>query len=111
MKTLVLLRHAKSDGDNIHDADHDRGLSKRGEKDISEIALRLLKKDISPKILLSSSANRAVSTSKIFIENLGLSPDILKIEPQLYLAIPSDILSLIKKQESSTSELFIVGHT
>ena len=110
MKTLVLLRHAKSDGDNIHDVDHDRGLSKRGEKDISEIALRLLKKDISPKILLSSSANRAVSTSKIFIENLGLSPDILKIEPQLYLAIPSDILSLIKKQESSTSELLIVGH-
>ena len=64
MKTLVLLRHAKSDADIIHDADHDRGLSKRGEKDISEIALRLLKKDISPKNVLSSSAYRAVSTSK-----------------------------------------------
>ena len=110
MKTLILLRHAKSDWNNIYLSDHDRSLSKRGEKDISEVALRLLKTNISPKLLLSSTATRAISTSKIIIETLGLSPDILKTEPQLYLATPSDILSLIKKQESITSALIIIGH-
>ena len=110
MKTLILLRHAEANANNKYAEDHGKDLSRRGEQDVIEIALRLLGRDITPTSCLSSTATRTVSTAKKTIKTLNLSADILKTDARLYLATHSDILNVIGEQENIISELLVIGH-
>jgi phosphohistidine phosphatase len=64
VKTIYLLRHAKSSWDDPELADIDRPLAKRGKKARKAIARHLLKKDMRPALILCSPAKRARSTLK-----------------------------------------------
>ena len=110
MKTLILLRHADANSNNRYAEDHSKVLSRRGEQDVFEMALRLLELNIAPTSCLSSTATRTVSTAKKIINTLNLSTDILKTDSRLYLATHSDVLKVIEEQENSISELLVIGH-
>ncbi|HEY0731207.1 MAG TPA: histidine phosphatase family protein, partial [Chitinophagaceae bacterium] len=56
MKTVILVRHAKSSWDNIGEADIDRPLNERGKKDAPEMAKRLKKRDLEVDVFITSHA-------------------------------------------------------
>ena len=68
MKTLILVRHAKSSWEH-HFIDHERPLSLRGFKN-AEMISNELKSQINPDLIVSSEAVRAKTTAEIFIKNL-----------------------------------------
>ena len=67
MKTLLLVRHAKSSWDLDVD-DFDRELNPRGKRDAPEMAERLIKKEVEIDAFVSSPAKRAITTAAFFAE-------------------------------------------
>jgi phosphohistidine phosphatase len=65
MKTLLLMRHAKSDWDADYGADHDRPLNERGRRSARAMGELLAEKGIQPGLILSSTALRARSTAML----------------------------------------------
>ena len=68
MKTLILVRHAKSDWGTPSLGDFDRPLNDRGKRDAPVMAQRLLDKKIKIDAFISSPAKRAKKTATVFAE-------------------------------------------
>ena len=64
MKTLLLLRHAKSSWDNSDLADHDRPLNGRGRRDAPRMGQLLAQHDLTPDLIVTSAARRAATTAE-----------------------------------------------
>src|SRR5512132_3138635 len=60
MRTLFLIRHAKSSWDDTALPDKDRPLNDRGKRDAPKMGKRLAKRDVKPDLILSSPAKRAL---------------------------------------------------
>ena len=70
MKTLYVIRHAKSSWDDPTLSDFDRPLNNRGKKDAPTMGKRLAQRQVVPDLLLSSPAERALTTCKIIAEEI-----------------------------------------
>jgi phosphohistidine phosphatase len=70
MKTLFLIRHAKSSWDDTTLPDKDRPLNDRGRRDAPKMGERLAKRDVKPDLILSSPAVRALRTAEIIAKKL-----------------------------------------
>jgi phosphohistidine phosphatase len=70
MKTLFLIRHAKSSWDDTALPDKDRPLGDRGRRDAPKMGKRLAKRDVKPDLILSSPARRALTTAEIIAKKL-----------------------------------------
>ena len=110
MKTLVLLRHAKSSWKDPYLSDHDRPLNKRGKKDAPEMARRYIQQFPVPDLLISSTARRTMDTAKLFCEVLGLSPDQSESDRDLYHADAFAMLQIIGGLDNTLNTVFLVGH-
>jgi len=110
MKTLTLLRHAKSSWSNTGLADRDRPLNKRGEKDAPEMGRRIDVAGVRPSLIVSSPAVRAWSTAKIVADILNYPTEFLQREKQLYLASLDDLLDVVVQQDEGFNNLMIVAH-
>src|SRR5215217_5847539 len=86
MKTLILVRHAKSSWDVIGQKDFDRVLNDRGKKDAPEMAQRLKEKGLKVDLFVSSPAKRAHKTAKYFAEAFKTDKDDIVLIDQLYEA-------------------------
>ena len=71
---------------------------------------RLAAREVSPSLIISSSAVRARRTAKIVAEALEYPAESLQIESDLYLATAEKILELVRSQEDNVSDLLVVGH-
>jgi len=109
MKTIYLIRHAKSDWSEPFIGDIDRGLNARGRKSIPIIAKALKEKKIKPDIIISSPAKRAKLTIKGLLKELDRSNKIT-YKDKLYMADTDTILSVVKEIEDKYDSVFIVGH-
>jgi phosphohistidine phosphatase len=109
MKSLYLIRHAKSDWSDASKSDFERGLNKRGQKAIFTMADALVKKKVMPDLILASAATRAKLTAKGLASEIGYSGKIQYID-ELYLAEPIDMITMIKKIKDKYDNVFIVGH-
>ena len=65
MKTLLILRHAKSSWDNLDLSDYDRPLNKRGKRDAPRMGDFLRQQELVPDLIISSTAKRAKNSQKI----------------------------------------------
>lgn len=110
MKTLTILRHAKSSWDSPSLADSERPLNKRGERDAPVMARRIQESGIRPSLILSSPAVRAWTTARIVAKALGYPLEFLQREKDLYLASLDRILDVIVAQDNGFNNLMIVGH-
>jgi phosphohistidine phosphatase len=110
MKTLTLLRHAKSSWDEPGLADHDRPLNNRGEHDVPRMASRLADAGIRPSLILSSPALRAWTTAKLVAREIGYPIEFLQREPNLYLASAKTLIDVIGRQEKRFNNVVLVGH-
>jgi len=109
MKTLYLIRHAKSDWSNPFLSDFNRPLNKRGEKNAPFMGKILASKKIMPDLIISSPANRAKTTAKKIAKNISYIQDIV-YEETIYEANSVDIENLIKKLDNKYNKIFLVGH-
>jgi phosphohistidine phosphatase len=114
MKTLYLIRHAKSSWDNPDLSDFDRPLNKRGEKDAPTMAKRLKEKQLTPDFMITSPAVRALDTCIAFAKILGYDKAKIKTDKRLYHASEDQILTVIrelKEHERDEEEVvFLFGH-
>jgi phosphohistidine phosphatase len=110
MKTLYVVRHAKSSWDAPGLDDFDRPLNERGKKDAPRMGKRLSKKQIRPDLLLSSPAKRAWSTCKRIAEELHYPEKKIVTETNLYHADEEEIFSVIQKVDDKHNTLMIFGH-
>ena len=110
MKTLIIVRHGKSDWSYEELADIDRPLKPRGVNDAYNMAGRLKSKNIIPDLIITSPANRALYTSIIFAREIGVSLNQIEINESLYFSYESDILQIIKNVNDTISTLMIFGH-
>lgn len=110
MKTLTLLRHAKSSWKNHDLADHQRPLNRRGEKDAPAMAARISGAGIRPSLILSSPALRAWTTAKIVAREISYPIEFLQREEDLYLADVESLLAFLERQDSKFNSIMLVGH-
>ena len=103
MKTLILIRHAKSDWGNEGLNDSERPLNERGKKDAPEMAERLRKKGLKIDAFISSPAKRALRTARYFAKEFEIDKDEIHVENALYGALPSQfeqIVAALKDKEN-----------
>lgn len=110
MKSLILVRHAKSDWTNTGVSDSERPLNKRGERDAPYMGQLLAKKGIKPDLVISSPALRCKSTVQIFSKEMNILESAIKYSDKLYAAGDDEILAAINKVDDNVRCLMVVGH-
>lgn len=113
MKTLYLIRHAKSSWNVPEIQDIDRPLNERGYADAYEMASRI-KKKIQKKeieqIIISSPATRALSTALIFARSLNYDASGILIHPLLYDTNTKHYSAVIEAIPNEFNHAILVGH-
>ena len=110
MKTLYLLRHAKSSWSFDELSDQERPLNDRGRDDAPVMGQALAKRRICPDIVVSSPAVRAMSTAVLVAREMQYPHDKIKVEPGIYGADTDDFLAIIKDLPDSAASALVVGH-
>jgi phosphohistidine phosphatase len=110
MKTLTLVRHAKSSWKDTSLADRDRPLNKRGKRDAPEMGRRIAEAGIRPSLIVSSPALRAWTTAKAIAKAINYPVEFLQREKALYLASVDDILDVLVAQDPKFNSVMVVGH-
>lgn len=110
MKTLLLVRHAKSSWDAPGLSDFDRPLNERGKNDAPEMAKRLKAKGVSIDLFVSSPAKRAKKTARYFAETFDLKKDDIVLIDDLYLASPPAFASAISGMDDKYNTAALFAH-
>ncbi len=110
MKTLLLIRHAKSSWKDAGRPDFDRPLNKRGKRDAPEMGRRLRERGRVPDLILSSPARRARKTAGKIAREMGYPRGAIRFEESLYGGGAAGVLSAIRRQDDSFQSLAVVGH-
>ena len=110
MKTLLIMRHAKSAYPSGISDDFDRPLNKRGRADLPRIARLLAAYGPRPEVVLASAARRAHETATGLVESLGLPASVLYLDDALYLAFPSTLTQAAAGLPDSTQTGLIIAH-
>ena len=110
MKTLTILRHAKSSWSHTDLADHDRPLNKRGERDAPDMASRIQQAGIRPSLILSSPAVRAWATAKEMAKQISYPIEFLQRDERLYHAGVERIIEVLSRQDVGFNSIMLVGH-
>ena len=109
MKTLYLLRHAKSSWDEPGLKDFDRPLNKRGLKAAPKLGVYMLKEKIRPDVILSSPALRAKQTTNMVCEAAGLS-SLINFDERIYEASVQRLFEIVTRFEDRIEKALMVGH-
>lgn len=110
MKTLTLVRHAKSSWKDTGLSDRERPLSGRGKRDAPAMGKRLAAAGVRPSLIVSSPALRAWSTAKRIARELGYPREFLQRDIELYLATLDGLLAVVARQDTGFNHLMLVGH-
>lgn len=110
MKTLYLIRHAKSSWDNAFLKDFDRPLNARGKRDAPNMAKRLTRDQIFPDAIVTSPAKRAITTAKKIALGINFSKEKIESDPNIYEASSSTMLQIINKLDNQHNTYFLFGH-
>ncbi len=109
MKTLLLMRHAKSSWKDHDLEDHMRPINKRGKKDAPTMGLLLREKELIPQEILSSTAERAKLTVEAVAETSGFTGPVQYLE-SFYLGEPENYLDVLRFLPDEIERIMIVGH-
>ena len=109
MKTLFLLRHAKSSWNDPNLQDFDRPLNARGRRAAELIGTYIREHEVSPELVMSSPAVRARETIEIILKNVKL-PAELRFDQRIYEASPLVLIEVISQFDEDKSSVLLVGH-
>lgn len=110
MKTLLLIRHAKSSWTDPDMDDFDRPLNKRGKVNAPEMAERLRQRGVLPELLIASPAKRTKSTAKIMAKEWNYPRQAILFEEELYLCYASTFLKVITRIDDDFDAVAIFAH-
>jgi phosphohistidine phosphatase len=110
MKSLFLLRHAKSSWSKEGLPDIDRPLNDRGRKDAPKIGRILRDSGTMPERIVSSPAKRALKTARLVAKELGYPETEISVDPQIYAAAPDALLAVIRELDDAIDRAMLVGH-
>lgn len=109
MKTLLIMRHAKSSWENSRLSDHERPLNKRGQQDAPQMGRLLKEQDLVPKLIISSTAERALTTAEL----AALASDFegeIRTTRRFYHADPETYVAVLREVADQFNRVMIVGH-
>lgn len=110
MKTLILVRHAKSSWDAIGLEDFERPLNERGKSDAPVMAKKLRNKKSEIDIFISSPAKRALKTARYFGKEYGVGKKEIVVENKLYGASVSTFLEVVSEIKNKHKTAIIFSH-
>jgi phosphohistidine phosphatase len=110
MKTLYLMRHAKSSWSFDDLTDRERPLNDRGRDDAPRIGQALAKRDIKLDLMVSSPAVRALSTAVLVARELDYPHDKIKVEPDIYEADLETLLAVVHALPDEAGSVLLTGH-
>lgn len=109
-KTLILMRHGKSNWSGDGADDFARPLSKRGIKDTPQMAAWLGEQQLIPDTIVSSPAERASATARLVANKLSISADGIVYDTEIYEADRQQLLEVISRHGQQSERLMLVGH-
>ncbi len=109
MRTLLLLRHAKSSWSDPGRTDHDRPLTERGKQDAPRMGQLLKEQGLVPDLIVSSTAKRARKTAKKVARTCGYVGEVRETDT-LYLAPVAQYLELLRQLPDQQQRVLLVGH-
>ncbi|MCB9249756.1 MAG: histidine phosphatase family protein [Ignavibacteriales bacterium] len=110
MKTLYLLRHAKSSWEDGNLSDFDRPLNERGLRDAPIMGEILKNKIEQPELIISSSAKRAITTAEIIANSFNYEINKIIKEEKIYHSVVSDLMRIIYETPNTIERLMLFGH-
>lgn len=110
MKTLLLVRHAKSSWDDFSIKDFERPLNDRGKKDAPAMAKRIRDKDIKIDAFISSPAKRARKTAEAFAKEYKVEKEDILFFEKLYMASPPAFFDVISKTDDQFKTIAVFSH-
>jgi phosphohistidine phosphatase len=109
MRTLLVMRHAKSDWGAAFSSDHERPLARRGIKAARRIGRFLTESGTAPDLIVSSTATRALTTAELAAEAGDWRCEI-RTTSDLYASDPERVLDVVGEIEDGVEKLLIAGH-
>ena len=110
MKTLILVRHAKSSHSLGVSNDFDRPLNDRGFREASEMGKKLFKKNIRIDQFVSSPAIRAKTTAELFVDEYDRKLKEILFIPSLYHADPDAFYEIVGKLDDAYAQVALFSH-
>lgn len=110
MKTLIIIRHAKSSWSDEGLSDHDRRLNERGRKDAVAMGAYLQNQQVRIDHVYCSTARRAVKTLKRISRHYAFNEFQIQFTDDLYLAELPQLLELIRSVRADLDHVAIIGH-
>lgn len=108
MKTLLLLRHAKSSWKKPL-PDHERPLNRRGKRQVPQVARWLREESLVPDVVLCSTARRARRTAELLLRH-GACAGEIRLTPDLYDVDAEEHLEVLSRLESGYNRVMLIGH-
>ncbi len=108
MKTLLILRHAKTQPD-APDGDHARVLTERGHRDAAIMATHIRNLIGAPDAIVTSDATRAKQTATIVAEGLDLHTQVIE-EPRIYAADCESLIAVVRGLPDQANTVILIGH-
>ena len=108
MKTLLVLRHAKTQPD-APAGDRARQLTERGLNDAAAVAAYIHKRIATPDAIVTSDARRALQTAEILASGVAFTKP-LTVEPRIYAASVDTLLSVVHDLPNDAGAVVLVGH-
>jgi phosphohistidine phosphatase len=109
MKTLLILRHAKSSWKHPELADHERPLNKRGQHDAPQLGTLLVDRELLPQLILSSTAVRTRQTAEALVETSHYAGSVEFLDA-LYMAEPPAYLKALRGLPDDLERVLLIGH-
>jgi len=110
MKTIILVRHAKSSWKDSSLKDFDRPLNKRGKRDAPLMGEKLKERNILPDLILSSPAKRARKTASAIAEVIGYPEKKIRLEDKMYHSGARALLEIVRGQDDGDGTIMLFGH-
>jgi phosphohistidine phosphatase len=109
VKTLSLLRHAKSSWSDPDLADEERSLAPRGRRAAAALLRHLREQGATPELVLCSPARRTIETYDSIAPAFGDGATLL-VEDELYGANAGDLVRRLRAVPSAVASVMIIGH-
>jgi phosphohistidine phosphatase len=110
MKTIYIVRHAKSSWNHPDLSDEQRPLMEKGKKRTKKVIEFLLKNEVKVDCILSSHAVRAHETAKILAAGLDYPVDGIKVDPRIYFASGDSLIDHFFGLPANDNSVMLVGH-
>jgi len=110
MKTVFLVRHAKSNWKDSSLKDFDRPLNKRGKRDAPFMGKKLKERQVVPDLILSSPAKRAKKTATAIAEEIGYPKKKIRYDDKMYHSGARALLEIVRNQDDGHGTIMLFGH-